>query len=325
MAARGGTNPVTAGPVTAGPVTAGPVTAGPVTAGPVTAGPVASSPVTPGPVTAGSVTAGSVASGPIISATDLRVSYSGREVLHGLTFDVRRGETLVIIGGSGSGKSTMLRTLVGLEKPSSGQVRIAGVDIAKARDREMDAIRKRIGLAFQGGALIGSLSVGANIALPLLEHTTLEPSTIEVMVRIKLEQVGLSGFENYSPSQLSGGMKKRAAFARAMALDPEILFFDEPSAGLDPITAAGIDDLILNLKKAYSLSMVVVTHELASAFLIADRIILIDHGNILAIGAAEEVRNSRQPRVRQFLDRVADSTQDDKVDLRMFTEGIGRD
>jgi len=270
------------------------------------------------------VTSGSIASGPIISATDLRVSYGGREVLHGLTFEVRRGETLVIIGGSGSGKSTMLRTLVGLEKPSSGQVRIGGVDITKAGAREMDAIRKRIGLAFQGGALIGSLSVGANIALPLLEHTALEPSTIEVMVRIKLEQVGLSGFENYSPSQLSGGMKKRAAFARAMALDPEILFFDEPSAGLDPITAAGIDDLILSLKKAYSLSMVVVTHELASAFLIADRIILIDRGNIMAMGPAEEVRNSRQPRVRQFLDRVADSTQDDEVDhLRIFTEGIG--
>ena len=273
-----------------------------------------------------SVASGSIATGPIISASDLRVSYGGREVLHGLTFDVRRGETLVIIGGSGSGKSTMLRTLVGLEKPSSGQVRIAGVDITKTGAREMDAIRKRIGLAFQGGALIGSLSVGANIALPLLEHTRLERSTIEVMVRIKLEQVGLSGFENYSPSQLSGGMKKRAAFARAMALDPEILFFDEPSAGLDPITAAGIDDLILSLKKAYSLSMVVVTHELASAFLIADRIILIDRGNIVAIGPAEEVRNSQQPRVRQFLDRVADSTQDDQVDrLRMFTEGIGKD
>jgi phospholipid/cholesterol/gamma-HCH transport system ATP-binding protein len=278
------------------------------------------------PVTSGSVDSGSVASGPIISATDLRVGYGGREVLHGLTFDVRRGETLVIIGGSGSGKSTMLRTLVGLEKPASGQVRIAGVDITRAGAREMDAIRKRIGLAFQGGALIGSLSVGENIALPLLEHTTLEKSTIEVMVRIKLEQVGLSGFENYNPSQLSGGMKKRAAFARAMALDPEILFFDEPSAGLDPITAAGIDDLILSLKKAYSLSMVVVTHELASAFLIADRIILIDRGNIVAIGPAEEVRNSSQPRVRQFLDRVADSTQDDGVDhLRMFTEGIGKD
>jgi phospholipid/cholesterol/gamma-HCH transport system ATP-binding protein len=259
---------------------------------------------------------------PIISASDLRVRFGEREVLHGLTFDVRRGETLVVIGGSGSGKSTLLRTLVGLEKPSSGEVRIKGVDITKAMSREMDAIRKRIGLAFQGGALIGSMSVGENIELPLLEHTKLERSTIEVMVRIKLEQVGLSGFENYSPSQLSGGMKKRAAFARAMALDPEILFFDEPSAGLDPITAAGIDDLILNLKKAYALSMVVVTHELESAFLIADRIILIDRGSIVAMGRVEEVRNSQQPRVRQFLDRIADSTEDDKVDhMRMFTEG----
>src|SRR3984885_9690992 len=203
------------------------------------------------------VTAGSVTPGPIISATDLRVSYGGREVLHGLTFDVRRGETLVIIGGSGSGKSTMLRTLVGLEKPSSGQVHVAGVDITKASAREMDAIRKRIGLAFQGGALIGSLSVGANIALPLLEHTKLEPSTIEVMVRIKLEQVGLSGFENYNPSQLSGGMKKRAAFARAMALDPDILFFDEPSAGLDPISSRMLDDLILELRDSLGATIVV--------------------------------------------------------------------
>jgi phospholipid/cholesterol/gamma-HCH transport system ATP-binding protein len=259
----------------------------------------------------------------IISTSDLRAGYGAREVLHGLTFDVQRGETVVVIGGSGSGKSTLLRTLVGLEKPSSGQVRIKGVDLTQAGVRELDTIRKRIGLAFQGGALIGSLSVGSNIALPLLEHTTLEKSTIEVMVRIKLEQVGLSGFENYSPSQLSGGMKKRAAFARAMALDPEILFFDEPSAGLDPITAAGIDALILNLKRAYALTMVVVTHELESAFLIADRIILLDRGNVVAIGPVEEVRNSRHPRVRQFLDRIADSTQDDEVDhLRMFTEGI---
>src|SRR5256714_7241313 len=260
----------------------------------------------------------------IVSVSNLRVEYGSREVLHGLTFGVRRGETLVVIGGSGSGKSTMLRALVGLEKPSSGEVRIKGIDITKASAREMDAIRKRIGLAFQGGALIGSMTVGGNIALPLMEHTALEPSTIEVMVRIKLEQVGLSGFENYTPSQLSGGMKKRAAFARAMALDPEILFFDEPSAGLDPITAAGIDDLILSLKKAYALSMVVVTHELASAFLIADRIILIDRGAIVAMGPAEEVKNSQHPRVRQFLDRIADSTQDDEVDhLRIFTEGIG--
>ena len=260
---------------------------------------------------------------PVISVSDLRVRYSGREVLHGLTFDVGQGETLVVIGGSGSGKSTMLRTLVGLEKPSSGQVRIKGVDITRATAREMDSIRKRVGRAFQGGALMGSMSVAENIALPLLEHTTLESSTIEVMVRIKLEQVGLSGCGHHSPSQLSGGMRKRAAFARAMALDPEILFFDEPSAGLDPITAAGIDDLILNLKKAYALTMVVVTHELASAFLIADRIILIDRGNIAAMGTLEEVRNSQHPRVRQFLERIADSTRDDQVDhLRMFTEGI---
>jgi phospholipid/cholesterol/gamma-HCH transport system ATP-binding protein len=263
------------------------------------------------------------AAAPIISASHVRVRYGDREVLHGITFDVLQGETMVVLGGSGSGKSTMLRALVGLEKPSSGEVRIKGVDIARAGARQMDAIRKRIGLSFQGGALIGSMTVGANIALPLLEHTALERSTIEVMVRIKLEQVGLSGFEHYSPSQLSGGMKKRAAFARAMALDPEILFFDEPSAGLDPITAAGIDDLILSLKKAYALSMVVVTHELASAFLIADRIILLDRGTIVAMGPAEEVKNSPHPRVRQFLDRVADSTQDDEVDhLRMYTEGI---
>src|SRR6266700_382588 len=260
---------------------------------------------------------------PIILARDLRVKYGDLEVLHGLSFEVRRGETLVVMGGSGSGKSTTLRTLVGLEKVSSGQVLINGVDISTAGAREMDAIRKRIGLAFQGGALIGSLSVGGNIALPLLEHTALERSTIDVMVRIKLEQVGLSGFEQYSPSQLSGGMKKRAAFARALALDPEILFFDEPSAGLDPITAAGIDDLILSLKKADAMSMVLVTHELASAFLIADRITLIDRGAIVAMGPVEEVRNSQHPRVRQFLDRIADSAQDDDVDhLRMFTEGI---
>jgi len=260
---------------------------------------------------------------PVVATRDLRVRLGDREVLHGLTFEVRRGETLVVIGGSGSGKSTMLRTLVGLEKPSSGEVRIKGVDLSTANARELDAIRKRIGLAFQGGALIGSLSVGGNIALPLLEHSTLERSTIDVMVRIKLEQVGLSGFEHYSPSQLSGGMRKRAAFARAMALDPEILFFDEPSAGLDPITAAGIDDLILSLKKAYGLTMVVVTHELASAFLIADRIVLIDRGSIAAMGPAEEVRNSKDPRVRQFLDRIADSTQDDDVDhMRIYTEGI---
>ncbi|MGH9401269.1 MAG: ABC transporter ATP-binding protein, partial [Terriglobia bacterium] len=168
---------------------------------------------------------------PVISVVNLRVSYGEREILHGISFDVRRGETLVILGGSGSGKSTLLRTLVGLEKASGGEVWIKGVNIARATVQELDEIRKKMGVSFQGGALFGSMTVGENVALPLREHTRLEPSTIEIMVRIKLEQVGLASFEDYMPSQLSGGMRKRAAVARALAMDPEILFFDEPSAG----------------------------------------------------------------------------------------------
>ncbi len=238
---------------------------------------------------------------PVISLRDLRVSYGDREILHGISFDVVQGETLVILGGSGSGKSTLLRTLVGLEKPSAGQICIKGRDLAKTSAAEMDEIRRKIGMSFQGGALFGSMTVGENVALPLREHTRLEDSTIEIILRLKLQQVGLEGFEYYAPSQLSGGMKKRAAVARALAMDPEILFFDEPSAGLDPIIAAGIDQLILELKRAFRMTIVVVTHELASAFLIADRMLLIDKGNIVAMGTTEEMRSSTQPRVRQFL------------------------
>lgn len=257
---------------------------------------------------------------PVISVANLRVSYGEREVLHGIGFEVQRGETLVILGGSGSGKSTLLRTLVGLEKPSSGDVWIKGVNIAQASERELDDIRKRMGVSFQGGALFGSMTVGDNVALPLREHTRLEESTIEIMVRIKLEQVGLASFEDFLPSQLSGGMRKRAAVARALAMDPEILFFDEPSAGLDPIIAAGIDELILELKKAYTISMVVVTHELASAFLIADRMLLIDRGNIIAAGTKAELEASTIPHVRQFLDRVAEPQVEDELNyLQMLT------
>jgi phospholipid/cholesterol/gamma-HCH transport system ATP-binding protein len=257
----------------------------------------------------------------MISLRDLRVSYGEREILHGVSFDVLRGETMVILGGSGSGKSTLLRTLVGLEKPSSGEIRLKGQNIAAISDAEMDEIRKKIGMSFQGGALFGSMTVGENVALPLREHTKLEDSTIKVILRLKLEQVGLSGFENYMPSQLSGGMKKRAAVARAMAMDPEILFFDEPSAGLDPIIAAGVDQLILDLKKAFHMTIIVVTHELASAFLIADRMVLIDKGNVVAIGSTEEVRASTHPRVRQFFDRVPEPEVAQELDyLQMLTE-----
>jgi phospholipid/cholesterol/gamma-HCH transport system ATP-binding protein len=257
---------------------------------------------------------------PVISLRDLRVSYGDREILHGIGFDVKRGETIVILGGSGSGKSTLLRTLVGLERPSSGQIWIKGRDIAAISQAEMDEIRRKIGMSFQGGALFGSMTVGENVALPLREHTQLEDSTIEIMLRLKLEQVGLEGFEYYMPSQLSGGMKKRAAVARALAMDPEILFFDEPSAGLDPIIAAGIDQLIMELKSAFRMTIIVVTHELASAFLIADRMVLIDKGNIVAIGTSEEMRSSTQPRVRQFLDRVAEPEVTQELDyLQMLT------
>ncbi len=260
------------------------------------------------------------AGNPAISVVNLRVSYGEREILHGISFDVQRGETMVILGGSGSGKSTLLRTLVGLEKPTKGEVWITGINTAQISEPEMDTIRKKIGMSFQGSALFGSMTVGENVALPLREHTELEDSTIEVMVRIKLGQVGLSNFQDYMPSELSGGMKKRAAVARALAMDPEILFFDEPSAGLDPIIAAGLDELILNLKKAYAITMVVVTHELASAFLIADRMVLIDRGHIVALGTKEELQASTHPRVRQFLDRVPEPEVTEELDyLQMLT------
>ena len=260
---------------------------------------------------------------PMISLRDLRVSYGDREILHGISFDVLPGETLVILGGSGSGKSTLLRTLVGLEKPSTGEVLIKGRDLAKASAPEMDEIRRKMGMSFQGGALFGSMTVGENVAMPLREHTRLEGSTIEIIVRLKLEQVGLEGFEYYTPSQLSGGMKKRAAVARALAMDPEILLFDEPSAGLDPIIAAGIDQLILQLKRAFRMTIIVVTHELASAFLIADRMLLIDKGKVITLGTPEEMLASTQPRVRQFLDRIAEPEISGELDyLQMLTEDL---
>jgi len=258
--------------------------------------------------------------GAAISVRNLRVNYGDREILHSISFDISPGETLVILGGSGSGKSTLLRTLVGLEKPSGGEIWIRGKNFAALSDDSRDELLKKMGMSFQGGALFGSMTVGENVALPLREHTPLDDSTIEIMVRLKLDQVGLSGFENYMPAQLSGGMKKRAAIARALAMDPEILFFDEPSAGLDPIIAAGIDELILKLKKAFRMTIVVVTHELASAYLIADRMILLDKGVIVANGTTAELQKSLQPRVRQFLDRVPEPEISTELDyLQMLT------
>jgi phospholipid/cholesterol/gamma-HCH transport system ATP-binding protein len=255
-----------------------------------------------------------------ISVRNLHVRYGTREILHGVNFEVPAGETLVIMGGSGCGKSTLLRTLVGLERPSDGEIWIRGRNFAAMTGSERDELRKKIGMSFQSGALFGSMTVGENVALPLREHTKLDESTIDIVVRLKLDQVGLSGFENYMPAQLSGGMKKRAAIARALAMDPEILFFDEPSAGLDPIIAAGLDELILKLKKAFRITILVVTHELASAFLIADRMILLDKGVVVANGTPDELRANTGPRVRQFLDRIPEPEMAAEIDyLQMLT------
>ena len=243
---------------------------------------------------------------PLISVRDLKVRYGERAVLDGVSLDIYRGETMVILGGSGSGKSTLLRHMEGLEHPAGGSVTVKGVDLATASRKTLTELRRSMGVSFQSAAMFNSMTVGENVALPLLEHSALAESTIRVMIRIKLQQVGLRDVEHLYPTQLSGGMRKRASLARALALDPEILFFDEPSAGLDPIIAAGLDDLIVRLKAAYQITIIVVTHELASAFLIADRMCMIDEGKILAVGTVDEIRRNPDPRVQQFIRRRAD-------------------
>ena len=243
---------------------------------------------------------------PLISVRDLKVRYGERAVLDGVSLDIYRGETMVILGGSGSGKSTLLRHMEGLEHPAGGSVTVKGVDLATASRKTLTELRRSMGVSFQSAAMFNSMTVGENVALPLLEHSALAESTIRVMIRIKLQQVGLRDVEHLYPTQLSGGMRKRASLARALALDPEILFFDEPSAGLDPIIAAGLDDLIVRLKAAYQITIIVVTHELASAFLIADRMCMIDEGKILAVGTVDEIRRNPDPRVQQFIRRQAD-------------------
>jgi len=245
-----------------------------------------------------------------ISVRDVVVNYDGRRVLDGINLEIARGETMVLLGGSGSGKSTLLRQIIGLERPQSGRVLVTGIDLAKAKPSEMKKLRRSIGVAFQDAALFNSMSVTENVSLPLREHTRLTESTIRLMAWMKLAVVGLADSGHLSPQALSGGMRKRAAVARALALDPELLVFDEPSAGLDPIVAAELDELILALKRAFNMTVVVVTHELASAFRIADRMAFLYQGSLIAVGTKEEIRTSSHPRIRQFLDRVPDQIAD---------------
>ena len=257
----------------------------------------------------------------LIEVEKLDAWYGRRRILKRVDFNVRAGEIRVIMGGSGSGKSTLLRHLLGLHRPRSGTIKLLGVDIGRASEAEMLAVRRQIGVSFQGGALLTSLSVGDNVALPLREMTNLDENTIRIMSRLKLEVVNLGGFQELMPAQLSGGMIKRAALARAIVMDPKLLFFDEPSAGLDPVVSAELDELILRLRDALRMTIVVVTHELESAFKIADTITVLDQGEILMTDTVDKVRHADNERIQDLLNRRPRETPvDADAYLRRLTE-----
>lgn len=238
-----------------------------------------------------------------IDVSNLVTHYGRRLILNDVDFRVGYGEIMVIMGGSGSGKSTLLRHLLGLHTPTAGHIRLLGQDITSISAEQMLDLRRNMGVSFQGGALLSSMTVVENVMLPLREHTKLDEQTMNIMAQLKLEVVNLGGFGALKPAQLSGGMIKRAALARAIVTDPKLLFFDEPSAGLDPVVAAELDELILKLRDTMKMTIVVVTHELDSAFKIADRITVLDHGRILLTGSVEEVRNSTNERIQDLLNR----------------------
>ncbi len=243
---------------------------------------------------------------PHIEVKDLTRAFDDRKVLDGISFKVRRGETLVVLGGSGCGKSTLLRHIIGSLKPDSGEIWLMEKEITHMPEEEFSNIRKKFGMLFQGSALLNSLTVGENVSLPLQEHTSLSPEIIDIMVKMKTSMVGLTGFEHLMPSQISGGMKKRVALARAIAMDPEILFCDEPTAGLDPIMTAVVNVLIHDLCKKLGITAVVVTHDMASVYRIADHIVMIHEGKVVFEGTSQEIRASTDPLVKQFIHGEAD-------------------
>ena len=242
----------------------------------------------------------------LIEVDNLVTHYGETLVLNGVSLQVHRGEVFVVIGGSGCGKTTLLKHMTGLLFPTSGSIRYRGEDITHMTEERLASLQQTIGIAFQSGALFNSMTVGDNVALPLREYTKMPEPLIDGIVRLKLSLVGLAAAQHMMPADLSGGMRKRAGLARAMALDPPVIYFDEPSAGLDPITAAGLDDLILDLNHLMGSTFIIVTHELDSIRKIADRIVMLDRGVVIFTGTVEEAERSSQARVRQFFDRQAD-------------------
>ena len=257
-----------------------------------------------------------------IDVSNLVTHYGPRKILDDISFQARQGEIMVIMGGSGSGKSTLLRHLLGLHQPTSGSIKLLGKDITKLSADEMYDLRKNMGVAFQGGALFNSMTVGENVELPLREHTKLDENTIRIMSRMKLEVVNLAGFESLMPAELSGGMIKRAALARAIVMDPRLLFFDEPSAGLDPVVSAELDELFLILRDAMNMTIVVVTHELESAFKIADRITVLDQGRILMSDTVAAVRASDNQRIQSLLNRTP---RNENINAEEYMERLTRE
>jgi len=244
-------------------------------------------------------------SDPIIEVTDLVREFHGRKVLNGISFKVFKGDTLIVMGGSGCGKSTLLRHVIGSMKPTSGSIKLFGHEITTMDENQLAAIRRRFGVLFQSGALLQSLTVGENVALPIIERGNLAPAIVDLMVKMKLEMVGLTGFEHLKPAEISGGMKKRVGLARALALDPELLFSDEPTAGLDPIMTSVVDILTLEMTRKLGVTALVVTHDMVSAFRIGTRMIMLgtgpSQGKIVASGTPDEIRAHSNPEVQQFI------------------------
>jgi phospholipid/cholesterol/gamma-HCH transport system ATP-binding protein len=244
---------------------------------------------------------------PVIVVENLTARFGDNTIFQDVNFTVYKGEICVILGGSGCGKSTLLKHIIGLYKPYAGRIAVNGIDIATASEEQLRGVRMGFGVLFQSGALLGSMTVAENVALPLFEYTNLSPAEIDLIVRMKLGMVTLAGYENHLPSEISGGMVKRAGLARAMALDPTILFFDEPSAGLDPITSVELDNLIKSINAGMGTTMVIVTHELQSIFNIAHRVIMLDKSakGIIAEGDPQVLKvQSADPRVHNFFNRL---------------------